>query len=214
MIISSRWLFTLGLIVFALLIGLVSTAQAGDEGVIAAVTRLKQQGTVERGTDSQPLAVGMSLHLNDTLRTQADARAEITFADGTVLTLGANAQVVLDRFIYDPGATDAVLALSVVQGAFLFVTGKLSEVPHKDVSVTMPVATIGVRGTTFWGGALDNPLDVLLLDGKIEVITPSGAVQLDQEGQGTIVKAPGLAPTPPSFWPPAKKKRAFATVAF
>jgi len=206
-----RHLKTVALIA-ALLLTSVSFARA-ESDVIAKVARLVLSAKVERGGAARSLVVDTALRLGDEVSTGAGARLEITFEDGTSLTLGEKARVKLDRYVYDPeGRAD--MALSVARGAFLFVTGAMGALADKQVSVSTPLATIGVRGTTFWGGALDNPLDVLLLDGRIEVRTSVGAVLLGQAGRGTTVPAPGSRPTAPTFWPPDKRERAFATVAF
>ena len=41
--------------------------------------------------------------------------------DGTQLTLGENATLVVDEFIYDPSKSGGALSLSVIRGAFLYV---------------------------------------------------------------------------------------------
>ncbi|HEY9080735.1 FecR family protein [Magnetovibrio sp.] len=192
----------------------VSTATAQAQDVIAHVTRLQNAATVERSGLPAPLTMNMALESNDTVATATDARLEITFVDGTTLTLGERARITLDDYVYTPGETANKLAVSVAQGAFLFVSGAMGKQAEREMQVTTQLATIGIRGTTFWGGPLDTPLDVLLLDGKVEVRSPGGAVILDQPGKGTTVPMPGQSPTPPTSWPEDKRQRAFATVAF
>jgi hypothetical protein len=40
--------------------------------------------------------------MNDELRTGANARLQITVRNKTVLTLGKNARVVIDRYVFNP----------------------------------------------------------------------------------------------------------------
>jgi len=191
-------------------------AQTGaDRGeVIAHVSRVENLASVARGGHETALQIDAPLHLDDTVMTAADTRLEITFVDGTTLTLGEKASITLDSYVYTPTQTGNQLAVSVVQGAFLFVSGQMGKQADRDMSVRTAYATIGIRGTTFWGGPLDNPLDVLLLDGKVEVQTPGGAVVLDQPGKGTTVPMAGQSPTPPTSWADDKRQRAFATITF
>jgi hypothetical protein len=49
------------------------------------------------------------------------ARLQATLKDGTQLTLGENATVVVDELIYDPVMSRRALSLRVVKGAFLYV---------------------------------------------------------------------------------------------
>jgi hypothetical protein len=81
--------------------------------------------------------------------------------------------------------------------------------------VTTPVATIGIRGTDFWGGPIDEQaLGVFLIEGAVSVSNAAGEAILDQPGQGTNIGAPGAAPGPVTIWPQDKVDRAFATVTF
>jgi len=120
----------------------------------------------------------------------------------------------LDRFVYDPAGGTAELKLGVV-GAFRFITGQASKLASADIAVTTPVATVGIRGTDFWGGPIDDQaLGVLLIDGAVSVSNAAGEQILDTPGQGTNIISPGDAPGPVTFWPQDKADRAFATVTF
>ncbi len=76
--------------------------------------------------------------------------------DGTQLTLGENATLVVDEFVYDPFKSRGVLSVRVIKGAFLFVGGRIEGQKDAKVQIHTPVAAIGVRGTTVWGGPIDN----------------------------------------------------------
>jgi hypothetical protein len=76
-----------------------------------------------------------------------------------------------------------------------------------------PVATIGVRGTDFWGGPIDGALDVMVLSGAVEVMNDAGQVML-KPSQGTVVRDQVTAPSAPVIWGDAKVQRALSMVAF
>ncbi len=76
--------------------------------------------------------------------------------------------------------------MTVSEGAFLFVGGKIEGPSGGNVEIRTPVGTLGVRGTTFWGGAIDGGYGVLVLSGEVSVTTRRGRVVL-KEGQGTMV---------------------------
>ena len=67
------------------------------------------------------------------------------------LTLGENATLVVDEFIYDPSRSRGQLLLRVVKGAFLYVGGRIEGETGAKVQIRTPVAAIGLRGTTVWG---------------------------------------------------------------
>ncbi|MBO0716822.1 MAG: transposase [Rhizobiales bacterium] len=120
----------------------------------------------------------------------------------------------LDTYVFDPAAGRGTIKFGLL-GAFRFVSGRLTKLASADVRVTTPVAIIGIRGTEFWGGPIDDQaLGVFLIEGAVSVSNAAGQQILSQRGQGTNIAAPGAAPGPVTFWPPDKVDRAMATVAF
>ena len=106
--------------------------------------------------------VGTPVHMNDELRTGPKARLEVTFRDGTTLTLGENAKVVIDRYVFNPDKSTGELVLSTGVGAFRLATGKISEMRKKNINVSTPVAALAIRGTDVWWGPIDGQFGVLL----------------------------------------------------
>ncbi len=146
------------------------------------------------------------------MRTGAGARLEAKLDDGTVLTLGQNGKLTVDEFVYRPGEQGNKLVLSATQGAFLFVGGKIEGPTGGNVSIRTPVGTLGVRGTTVWGGRIDGGFGVLVLKGEVWLKTAHGGVDL-KEGSGTMVYAK-KAPAKAAAWPDDRVKRAVATITF
>ena len=75
-------------------------ARAAAGPAVGMVTKVENQAQV--GTEAA--AVGTIVHMNDSLRTGATSRLQVTFRDQTNLTLGENASVVVDRYVFDPDA--------------------------------------------------------------------------------------------------------------
>ena len=88
---------------------------------------------------------------------------------GHAVTLGENARVVIDRYVYDPDRSIGAMALKSTRGALRFATGKIHQMDHKDVTVSTPAAALAVRGTEFWTGPIDGQYGALLLKGKVRV---------------------------------------------
>ncbi len=116
--------------------------------------------------------------------------------------------------MYDPDAESVSAAWDIVAGAFLMVTGEIAKTSPENVSITTPSVHIGIRGTQFWGGLIDDGYGVLLLEGIITVATSSGTVVLSKVGEGTMVAEAGAAPSDPIVWGDEKKARAFEAVTF
>jgi hypothetical protein len=200
--------FILGLLLAAVAFGGAEAATA-----VGKVNRLagSADGTTEGRT--QALAAGMPIHMDDRISTGAAARLEIGFDDGSMLRVGEKANIRIDRFVYQPEGSTNLLQLTVA-GPFRFISGKLTKIAGSEASVTTPTATIGVRGTDFWGGPIDGAFGVFLIEGAVSVTNAAGSVSMDSSGQGTNLTAPDQAPGAVTIWPEEKAARALATVAF
>jgi hypothetical protein len=161
---------------------------ASSFGVVAAesvgtVTQVQNQAQIGAAT----AVAGTPVSMNDRLRTGANARLVVTFRDHSVLTLGENANVVIDRYVYNPDKSTGELALNATRGAFRFVGGSIEQLQKKKVTVSTPYGAMAVRGTDFWAGPIDGQFGVLLLKGKVGVSNRAGAVTLSRPGWGTDI---------------------------
>ena len=153
------------------------------------------------------------LFRGDMLVSHEQARLEATLRDATRITLGQNAELHIDDFLYAEGTPGGTLALRVLDGTFLFVGGKVEGPTGGNVRITTGFATLGVRGTTVWGGPLDGSYAVLVLKGEVTVSNGGGTVTL-RANEGTTVADPASPPEPAVTWAKAKVDRALATISF
>jgi hypothetical protein len=201
------------LIAIALLLSL-AWGEAAAQEAIGAVSRIQGEASGTLAGMAQPIGPNASVFLDEVLSTGAAARLEVTFTDSTRLTLGENAKLTLGTYVFNPAAGRRTINFALV-GAVRFVTGKLSRGMLSRVSLTTPVANVGVRGTDFFAGPIDNQaLGVLLIEGAVSVSNAAGQRTLSRPGQGTNIAAPGAPPGPVTIWPQAKVDRALASVAF
>lgn len=90
------------------------------------------------------LRVGVDVQANEVITTTASDRAHLMFLDGTSLSVGPNAQLTIDKFVYDPATKTGDLAINASKGVFRLVGGKISKT--NAITVTTPSSTIGIRG--------------------------------------------------------------------
>lgn len=200
-------------IAMMLLFGFVG-GQAAAQEAIGAVSRIQGEAHGTRGGTTRTLGLNAPVFLNETVSTGEAARLEVTFIDDTRLTVGEKAKLTLDTYVFDPAAGSGTIKFGVA-GALRFVSGKVTKLVSSDVSVTTAVATLGIRGTEFWGGPIDDQaLGVFLIEGAVSVSNAAGEQILRQPGQGTNIATPGSAPGPVTIWPQDKVNRAVATVTF
>lgn len=188
--------------------------QSGAQEAIGAVSRIQGEANGTYGGATEALQLKSRIFLNEVVSTGEAARLEVTFTDGTQLTLGEKAKLTLDTYVFNPTAGSGTIKFGVV-GAFRFLSGQVAKLASSDVSVATPSATIGIRGTEFWGGPIDDQaLGVFLIEGAVSVLNAAGERILSQPGQGINIATPGAALGPVTFWPQDKIDRAVATVAF
>jgi hypothetical protein len=188
--------------------------RASAQQAIGTISRIQGDASASRGGVTRALGPSAAVFQNESLSTGANARLEITFIDNTRVTLGESVKLRIDRYAINPAAGRKTIRFRVA-GAFQFVSGQLSKPSASDVRVVTPAATVGVRGTDFWAGPIDNQaLGVLLVEGAISVSNRAGSQVLDQRGQGTNIATARSAPGPVTFWPQDKVDRALAAVAF
>jgi hypothetical protein len=122
---------------------------------ISAVAAAQTRIGVTSGTSGDPLGkppaeaervlrVGVDVKANEAVTTGAADRAHLLFLDGSSLTVGPQAKLTIDKFVYDPATKKGGLALHVGNGVFRFVGGRISKT--HPVSIETPSASLTIRG--------------------------------------------------------------------
>lgn len=184
-------------------------ARAGVAAAVRGEVKLAAvPGVREVGKD---VASGDPIFLGDLVTTGAEGRLQIMLADETVFTIGPNAAMAIDTFVYDPATSAGKVTASVLKGTFRFVTGKVAKREPSDMEVKLPVGSIGVRGTSVAGEVEGTRATIVLLGpgpetntgervGRI-LVTGSGAtgaattVEIVRPGFGTEITGVNVAPT-------------------
>lgn len=154
-------LFALSLIVLAVSSSGVVALQ-NEVGTTAAVNQAAT-GTPP-GEALRTLYVGTDVVFEERISTSTTGLTQILFLDGSSITVGPNAELILDKFIYDPGAGTGSLTLEVVKGTFRLIGGKIGKT--NGVTIKTPVATIGIRGSITQGTVLADHTEVTFVAGE------------------------------------------------
>ncbi len=188
-------------------------AQQNNEDVVAKVVRIQEAAVAIQDAFPRQLEVGAEVQLGDVISTGKNARLTMEFTDGTSLTLGERAHFSVVEYVIGQNGGNAVFRM--LQGAFQMTSGSMMQLADSTMSVETETATIGIRGTTFWGGTLDSAFEVFLIDGKgVDVTTKVGSVALTEAGDGTSAPAENAFPSEPISWPQGKVDRAVATITY
>jgi len=121
---------------------------ASDDHV-ALIKSVSGNVKVTRANASFDAASGTTLLVSDHLIAAPNASAAIVFRDGTLLTLGPSADILVRDYVFEP--KDAKFSFSVYlnKGSAIYESGKIGKLAPESVKVETPRATVGVRGTRF-----------------------------------------------------------------
>jgi hypothetical protein len=189
----------------------IGAQQANASCQVGTFLRLVGTVSLQRETRRETPVVGWRVCLGDKIVTGPASVADLRLRDGSLITVGKDSEFTIREFrIYRQKPNVALFELG--KGAFRSITGFITKRAHR-FEVRTAVATIGVRGTDFWGGygLTEQGLDVVMLDGKgVYVETAAGRVELDRPGLGTTVLDGAVGPA--QRWSEDKLGRAVATV--
>ena len=209
-------------------LALTFSAHVSVAASVGTVTKVENQAQIGGAT----AVVGTPVQMDDELRTGAKSHLEVSFRDNTTLTLGENARVVIDRYVFNPEESTGELVLSTSAAAFRLATGKLSEMRDKKINVSTPFAALAVRGTDFWWGPINGHFGTLLVSNSRVDVSKEECdekekgdgtddnrkrckcrVILDKPGEGTDIRR-GACPGLPYMWPPGQVAAALSTTSF
>jgi hypothetical protein len=143
------------LILGVLGLGLLFAGTAAAEG-IAQIKTSKGTVVVERGSQSLVGNFGMRLQESDVVRTGSDGSAGITFTDNTLISVGPNSVIALNRYAFNSTTHEGRFEASLRRGTLSVVSGKIAKQSPDAMTVKTPATILGVRGTEFFvqvGGA-------------------------------------------------------------
>ncbi|WGG53147.1 FecR domain-containing protein [Rugamonas sp. DEMB1] len=132
----------------ATLLALYGRTQAAELPA-GMVKTSKGQAVIEREGKPSPALPGAALMRSDRIVTGADGSVGVTLRDETLLSVGPNSHVWLEKFAFNPTTHEGSLDASVKRGTMGVISGKLSKQSPGAVQFRTPSSVLGVRGTEF-----------------------------------------------------------------
>ena len=128
---------------------IVFVAQGAMADEIGVVKDVQGDASVARAQETLAVVIGLDLHEGDVLETGKDAAVGAILSDGTVISVGENTRLALDRYQFDPGESLFELVIRVLTGRFVYSSGRIGEQAPDKVRIETPQLTVGTRGTKF-----------------------------------------------------------------
>ena len=161
-------------------------ASAQTVGVSAAVVN-----DVRMTTQTQPalhkVVVKERVSLGNDIQTGRASVLQVMLLDRTTFTVGGNARIKVDRFVYDPNRKASAVGLSVAKGAFRFMSGKPLHANPGQSSIRTPVASIGIRGTIVEGAIGHDAIRIA----RAEAGVPAGFTADPETASLILLRGPG-----------------------
>lgn len=136
------------------------------------------------GAAERQAAVREQVRLGNAITTGDNSALQIMLLDRSTLTLGQNARLTVDRFVYDPERRASSVGTSVAKGTFRFLSGKATR--GGDNTVSTPSATIGIRGTILEGSVGEEAIALARLQPGLDLsrADPATATLIVLRGPG------------------------------
>lgn len=128
------------------LFSFASVAVAADAGEIKTTSGAVH---LERAGKKLPVTVGMPVLQSDTLVTGADGSAGITFTDNSLLSVGPNSVLAIEKYAFDTTTHAGQFDASLKKGTLAVISGKMVKQSPEAMRVRTPSSIMGVRGTEF-----------------------------------------------------------------
>lgn len=196
--------------------GAPAPAPAGSISQAAGpVTITRAGGATVQGSAGTPVYAG------DLVETGEGGGLRIAFSDGSTVGLGAGGRLEIDRYVFDARGETGAMQVDFIRGIFSFASGQIARFGDDQMSLTTPVATIGVRGTT--GGGIAGPegqenLVFLFADadgawGSVSVRTNTGQTLLNNPLEGVSVTSAFAPPSSATQFSAETFRQRFAEIA-
>jgi hypothetical protein len=130
----------------AAILGFSTAAMPADVGEVKVA---KGTAYLERGAEKLPVRIGLPVQASDKVVTAADGTVGITFADNSLLSVGPDSVLAIDRYVFDSTTHAGQFDSTLSKGTLAVISGKMVKQSPDAMRIHTPSAIMGVRGTEF-----------------------------------------------------------------
>jgi len=135
-------------IIFAVFVTIASTVVCfSADDTIGFVSERKGEASVIRDGQQHAPEVGFKLKINDILKTGQDGAIGIIFNDETVLSIGANSELSVNEYVFNPERSRFSFVVKMVRGTAAYMSGLIAKINPEAARFMTPSGSIGIRGT-------------------------------------------------------------------
>ena len=116
---------------------------------IAVVKTVKGEVVAKSSSGVVKLKEGSVLSASSIVITKSNALVVIIFKDNSILNLGENTVLNLQKYVFKPTKKDYAFNLFLKKGSLIFESGKIGELAPEDFQLKTPQGIVAIRGTKF-----------------------------------------------------------------
>lgn len=126
------------------IVGQPGYAQDAAEVAGSAMVAIPSIQAVLGESAPRTIAIGNEIFRDEHITTGPEGHLHILFRDESNMTLGPNAAITIDEYVYDPVSGTGTMVVQQAAGVMRFIGGAISK--SGTVNIATVVGTIGVRG--------------------------------------------------------------------
>ncbi len=117
---------------------------------VALVKSVRGEVTVTHGDQTTAgLKQGDKIFEKDSIKTTPNSTIGIVFEDNTLISIGSNAEFLVEEYHFDPANKNVTFKTNLFKGIMACKTGLIPKINPDAMEIKAKTATIGIRGTYF-----------------------------------------------------------------
>lgn len=142
---------------------------------------------LDQNQHKRMLKRGAEVFINETLVTGPKSLVQFRYTDNTIVSLQADSKYAIDAYRYQKHDSQANKHLvNLAQGSIREISGLLNKGNPDAYKITTPVATIGVRGTSFLLGTRNKQTVAGVFEGAVQVSTAAETKTIGPEFDNSL----------------------------
>ena len=187
--------------------GVPAEAQQGEP--VGEVLRQEGSVLILRAGATGVATVGDAVYVSDRIVTNPQARVAVQLADGTVLSIGSDSDIRIDRFVAGTEDRPRIGTVTMLFGA---IRAAIAPGGPSQFEVRSRAAIASARSTDFACEATAASMAVFVVEGTVDVSSTAGADRLG-DAEATVTLGPGDGSTVEIGQPPPQPSQWSSTRA-
>jgi len=135
-------------LIFIILVSL-SPQLLADTNAIASLRLVQGTSSILQNGTTIVAKDGVQVFQGDIIKTGGDASLGIIFNDSSRISMGANSELTVTKYVFKPAQKKFGMFTRMMKGTASYRSGRMSQMSPNSISFETPNSTIGTRGTSF-----------------------------------------------------------------